>query len=201
MTQGSHEQRLASGLRTPIGKASSVPLGAPAISTAPRWHISAYWLGSTVLLSPVSCGTDSHWALDTCLQLSCLSVSGWTLLQKEEIALLAGLTSTDVCNVVSKGTARVSSNELNWIDWEKAACWTLMFTVGLLDLPSSGRIVQVRAGSNSPHLDEGLHLPPQFDSYSPLLWEADNNVSAPYPVLLLSHRDATVGVLLLFLGA
>lgn len=55
-----------------------------------------------------------------------------------------------------------------------------MFTVGLLDPLSSGRIVQVRAGSNSPHLGKGLHVPPPFDGYSPLPLKADNIVNAPY---------------------
>ncbi len=75
-----------------------------------------------------------------------------------------------------------------------------MFAVGLLDPPSSGGIAQVRAGSNSPHLGEGLYLPSQFDSCSPLLLKADSNVSAPYAVLLISHSDAMVGVSLPFPG-
>lgn len=167
--------------------ASSHPLDTPAIFVAPRWHLSPrvhlcvlIWLGATPLVSLVSCGKDSHWALTTCLPLSCF------ILTKTEIASLARLTTTYACNVVSKGTAQVSLNALEF-DGEKASCWTLMLTVGLLDPPSSGRIVQVHTGSNSPHLGEGLHLPPQFDSYSLLLLKADNTVNAQYPVLLWSH--------------
>lgn len=56
------------------------------------------------------------------------------------------------------------------------------------------------ATSNSSHLWEGLHVHPQFDSYSPLLWKADNTIYALYSVLLLSCRNAMMWVSLLFLG-
>lgn len=99
-------------------------------------------LGATPLISPVSCGKDSHWALATSLPLSCFCLSCCTLMQQQKQLRKQGLP------------LHTPQMKLNWVDWERASCCMLMCTVGLLDLPSSGRIIQVSAGSNSPHLVE-----------------------------------------------
>lgn len=200
MRGGSEEQRLGPGLNTADGKAwdrhqsiiTSIRhpgyfCGAQVASLAPCSSLPLDSIRCSATCRSVAVWKDSHRALATRLPLSCFSLSGCTLMLKTKRAFLARLTTTYSCNCSEQGCSSsfLKWSKLNWL--KRTSCWTLMFTVGLLDPPSSGRIVQVRAGSNSPHLRDGLHLPPQFDSYSPLLWKADNNVNALYPVLLLSQ--------------